>query len=140
MRKAKKIYISGSISCAELEEALARFEAAHLYLAKQGYDVVNPMHLIDWKIEGEETLPETSVKMLHLIRDCGGRIEQRSISEVLFWNECMSVCFAELLTCDAIYMLNNWRQSKGARVELAVATELGMEIIIQNICTQINGF
>jgi hypothetical protein len=50
-----------------------------------------------------------------------------------FWRECMDVCLHELLRCDAIYMLNNWRTSRGARIELAVAIELNLEILIQGV-------
>lgn len=35
--------------------------------------------------------------------------------------------------CDAIYMLNNWQQSKGASNELELARELGLEIIYEAI-------
>lgn len=34
----------------------------------------------------------------------------------------------DLLTCDAIYMLPGWTRSKGARLEHAIAVELGLEI------------
>jgi hypothetical protein len=34
-----------------------------------------------------------------------------------------------LFTCDSIYMLNDWKESKGARIEHAVALELGIDII-----------
>ena len=36
-----------------------------------------------------------------------------------------------LLRCDGIYMLDNWGSSKGARIERAVAMELGLSIVYQ---------
>ncbi|NJM14034.1 MAG: DUF4406 domain-containing protein [Bacteroidales bacterium] len=33
-----------------------------------------------------------------------------------------------LLQCQAIYMLHNWGNSKGARIEYAIARELGLKI------------
>ena len=40
------------------------------------------------------------------------------------WEQYMAVCMAELLTCDAIMMLPCWKNSKGARIERAIAMEL----------------
>ena len=40
----------------------------------------------------------------------------------------MRVAIPELCKCDAIYMLEGWRHSKGARLEHTIARELGMEI------------
>jgi nucleoside 2-deoxyribosyltransferase len=37
----------------------------------------------------------------------------------------------ELLHCDAIFMLDGWEKSKGARAEHAVAVALGIEILYQ---------
>ncbi|HAX95618.1 MAG TPA: nucleoside 2-deoxyribosyltransferase [Prolixibacteraceae bacterium] len=34
------------------------------------------------------------------------------------WSRAMAICMPELETCDAIYMLDNWRESFGARHEL----------------------
>jgi len=38
-----------------------------------------------------------------------------------------------LLDCDAIYMLSNWRSSKGARIEFAVAALLGLVIMFHDM-------
>jgi len=43
----------------------------------------------------------------------------------------MRIDIKALVDCDAIYMLNNWRDSKGANVELNIAQGLGMEIIFE---------
>ena len=52
-------------------------------------------------------------------------------SPELTWADYMVKDIEALLKCDAIYMLNNWGKSKGARVERAIAMELGLEIIYQ---------
>lgn len=44
------------------------------------------------------------------------------------WKDCMMADIKYLFDCDEIYMLKNWRRSTGARVELAIATELGLKI------------
>lgn len=48
------------------------------------------------------------------------------------WESYMAEDFRALLDCQAIYMLPDWKESKGARIEHAVASELGMEIIYSN--------
>lgn len=47
------------------------------------------------------------------------------------WDECMLRDIKALFDCEAIYMLNNWRSSKGARIEHAIAIETGMKILYQ---------
>jgi|SRR5690606_36031755 len=37
----------------------------------------------------------------------------------------------ELFACKAIYMLNNWTDSRGARIEHFIAKEMGLEIYYQ---------
>jgi hypothetical protein len=44
------------------------------------------------------------------------------------WAAYMAVSLAQLLTCDQIALLPNWRDSRGARLEHHVASELGLEI------------
>ena len=47
------------------------------------------------------------------------------------WKDYMIEDMNYLLDCDAIYMLSNWGDSKGARIERAIAIELGIEVIYQ---------
>jgi hypothetical protein len=47
------------------------------------------------------------------------------------WENCMRVALAMLLKCEAIYMLKGWRNSKGARLELLIAQELGMRVLYE---------
>lgn len=47
------------------------------------------------------------------------------------WEEYMVDDFRLLLQCDTIYLLDNWQDSKGAKVELAVAKELGLNILYE---------
>lgn len=44
------------------------------------------------------------------------------------WHEYMRRDLKLLLECDAIYMLENWQQSKGASFERLIAKTLGMPI------------
>ena len=45
------------------------------------------------------------------------------------WADYMRHDLKLLCDCDAIYMLNGWRESAGARIEHKLARDLGMEII-----------
>lgn len=47
------------------------------------------------------------------------------------WEEHMARDVYMLLGCDAIYLLKNWGNSQGARIEANIATERGMEVIHQ---------
>ena len=47
------------------------------------------------------------------------------------WNDYMSEGIAALLQCEAIYLLNDWGQSRGARVEYAIAKELGLQVFFE---------
>jgi len=44
------------------------------------------------------------------------------------WAEHMLRDIESLFDCDVIYMLNNWMDSKGARIEKNIADELGMDV------------
>jgi hypothetical protein len=47
------------------------------------------------------------------------------------WHHYMGDDLAALLTCDAIYMLKDWGQSKGARIEYQVAKEMGLKVMFE---------
>jgi hypothetical protein len=47
------------------------------------------------------------------------------------WASWMVVDIKALLPCEAIYMLTNWPTSCGARIERAIAYEMGKQIIYQ---------
>lgn len=50
----------------------------------------------------------------------------------LKWVEYMDLCVPELMRCDAIYMLKDWGSSRGARIEYAIAKEMGLKIIYES--------
>ena len=47
------------------------------------------------------------------------------------WEEYMLDDIRVLFDCEAIYMLDNWEESTGARIEYQIAKELGMQIIFE---------
>lgn len=48
------------------------------------------------------------------------------------WQSYMREAITEMLTCDVLYVLTGWEDSKGASAEVALARALGMNIIFQN--------
>jgi hypothetical protein len=47
------------------------------------------------------------------------------------WEDLMAKDLAELLRCEMIYMLPDWHQSRGARIEYAVAKEAGIMVVFE---------
>ena len=53
---------------------------------------------------------------------------ENGLSEHDTWEAHISKDIADLLQCKAIYMLQSWQESKGARIEHYIATEIGIPI------------
>jgi len=47
------------------------------------------------------------------------------------WQSYMRACIRSLCECDGIYMLTNWRESRGAVLELDLAKALGLAVMYQ---------
>ena len=73
-----------------------------------GFDVVNPAKMGDKYGTAEEI--NANVELL----DALVKEELRAVA-----------------TCDAIYLLRGWEKSVGARRELALALQLGLEVMFQ---------
>lgn len=99
-----KIYIAGKITGLVYEDALRAFAGAADELRRCGHEPVNPMAEIE--------------------RILGGRATKDPN-----WKACMSYVLPILMRCDAIYLLETWKDSKGARLEKHIAEELGMMIV-----------
>lgn len=50
------------------------------------------------------------------------------------WREHMRADIAMLLECDYIYMLQGWELSKGAKLELDVASSCGIKVLFESEC------
>lgn len=46
------------------------------------------------------------------------------------WERCMRVCLTELMKCDAICLLKDWGESRGAITEHYLASRLGMRMMV----------
>ena len=49
------------------------------------------------------------------------------------WEDYMLADIKELFSCEAIYFLNNWHLSKGARIEKRIAEEMNLKYYIEGI-------
>ena len=101
-----KIYISGKISGLTTEEAQNNFESAENYLKDK------------FESKGVALTLINPMKLEH--------------NHNKSWEEFMKEDIGALLNCDAIYLLKNWGDSRGARIERAIALELGIEIVYEN--------
>ncbi len=45
------------------------------------------------------------------------------------WVKCMRVCVSALATCDAIHLLKNWEDSRGAKIEKKIAEDLRLKFV-----------
>ena len=52
----------------------------------------------------------------------------------------MHVCYAMIDRCEAVYMLSDWRDSKGARLELQYAADWGKAILYEDEHTCEEGY
>lgn len=100
MMKRLRVYIAGPISGREIQEVVDAFALAERQLKLLGFKPVNPARHID---------------RIHSSGDEWG-----------FW---MRRCIAELVTCNAIYLLEGWQKSRGCRLEQKIARELGLAIL-----------
>lgn len=106
-----KIYIAGPItSDPKWKEHFADAEE-QLRLKYGAAEIVNPL-----------TLEDTS--------ECD---EARATieDEDALWCWMLKRDLRELMTCTHIYMLKNWDQSKGARLELRTAVDVGIKPLFQ---------
>lgn len=56
---------------------------------------------------------------------------KNGLPEDAHWQDHMRVDIANLLRCDAIYMLQGFEMSKGAKLELDVATSCGIRVMFE---------
>ena len=101
-----RVYISGKITGLMPEVAKEMFDQAAEQLQTQGHTALNPMEIWPQNI-GWHWTDYLADNVRYLLKD----------------------------GADTMYMLANWRESKGARIERAVAVELGLHIIYQDETT-----
>lgn len=102
-----KIYISGKITGLKPVEYGHRFGYTASKLRLEGNRVINPVSMLsELNIEGFEH------------------------------SDLMHICYAAIDICDAVYMLSNWYESKGAKLEHQYALDKGKEVIYQGVANE----
>lgn len=96
--KKKLIYISGQITGLEIEEAKKKFKDAEDFIKKE--------------MEGESLNPFDICEQ----------------SDEKTWLDYMRADIKALVDCDSILMLDNWKESEGAKLELVIAQGLKMDV------------
>lgn len=96
-----KLYLAGKMSGLP-DWGFAAFAKAAAELRAQGHDVVSPAELDAFDDEPIGSRP---------------------------WADYLKRDIPQLLKCDAIALLPNWENSRGARLECHIATELGLDVL-----------
>ena len=70
-------------------------------------------------LAAEEKLKADGWEPVNPVRHCGAEWP---------WEKCMRACVILLMGCDNIYLLKDWKRSRGARLERYIALKLGMRV------------
>ena len=100
----KTIYISGKIT--GTDDYVSRFSLAEQNLKERGFKVLNP------------------------VRE-GKRLERYLAPEVPTWGQYMKQAIKAMMSADYIFMMKEYKESKGARLELLIAKVLKFNIIYE---------
>ncbi len=100
------ISLGGTLSAIQISANLDAFYQAEPVVAALGYEPVNPVAL-----HGSDLGPSTTEAS---------------------WSYYVRKDIKHLVDCDAIYLMKNWEQSRGARLEKHIADELGMEVLYED--------
>jgi len=114
--KRRKIYIAGPMRGIE-QYNFPAFDVAAEKLFNEGWYPVNPADIDrDMGFYPEET---------------PAGFDWTQIPDTMDLREIIRRDVDELVVCQAIYMLNGWENSKGAKAELAIALWLGIEVLFE---------
>jgi hypothetical protein len=101
------VYIAGKVTGLAIDQVWNRFEKKEFELMKRGYEVFNPVRMVGDLLMGREDT----------------------------WENIMRYCLLTMLTCDEVYMLNDWKKSEGAKLEHHVAEQLQFTITYESECS-----
>lgn len=105
----QRVYIAGKVTGEKLATVTAKFGQAQKDLEAKGYEVVNPLAVT-----------------AAACNPADGRWLDMP------WQQAMQLTIAAMMTCQCVYMLSDWRFSKGATIEHDLAERLGMPVLYEN--------
>ncbi len=115
--KMAKIYISGKIK--GVDDYKERFLDAEKFLLTE---------FVDWMIDGVAQIVNPATKGIQL-----QALYMTKHKRLPSYEEYLSDDIKALADgCTAIFMLENWKDSKGAKIELDLAKKLGLKIYYEN--------
>ena len=106
MKEIKLLFVSGAYA-GDVEKNIAKAEEVSIGLIRAGFHVVTPHK----NTAGYEKYED-------------GVLNRKT------W---MDMCFNILMRCDAVYVMNNWKKSEGAKDEIAYAHKLGIPVIYEEV-------
>ena len=104
MKDKRLLFVSGAYT-GDVEKNIAKAEEVSIGLIRAGFHVITPHK----NIAGYEKYED-------------GTLNKRT------W---MDMCFNILKRCDAIYVMDNWKDSEGAKEEIAYAHRHGIPVIYE---------
>lgn len=102
----KLIYIAGKVTGEPFRETAIKFEKAYNEIKGIGFDAIVPLELV------QDYLNEHPEKI--------------DLPEKELWQLAMKLCISQMVECDAVLLLDDWTQSKGALMESQLALDLGI--------------
>lgn len=123
-----RIYISGPMTGCPDHNRHA-FDAAENRLTAQGYFAINPVN-ISCTFGTPEELAEAFAAAYAKPGQNVGSYEAHDRKTRLA-NAVMDADLAAVRSCDAIFLLKGWEQSRGAKKELAEAIAHGLEVMLE---------
>ena len=127
-----RIYLSGPMTgLPDLNRPA--FEAAEKRLMTQGHFVINP-HRISALFGTAEELADSFKLYYDITLDYGvdfienGLAAKDIMDRVSLARSVMDADLAAVRSCDTIYLLRGWENSRGAKKELAEAIKCGLEV------------
>lgn len=123
-----RVYLSGPMTdCLDLNRPA--FDAAAKRLSEHGHFVINP-HDLSAQFGTPEELAESFAAAYAKPWQNVGSYKEHT-RRLRLANVVMDADLAAVRSCDAIYLLRGWENSRGAKMELAEALKHGLKVMLE---------
>jgi hypothetical protein len=114
-----KVYISGPITGLTESEYTENFARAEAFVISEGHEAVNPVK-VQACVTEDCFKPGDKVGAQSAVKDDGSYLHS--------WQCYMKHDLIAMFECDAILMIPGWESSRGAQLELDIATRLDFKV------------